>query len=251
VTLAGYLFTAIIRPRFSGPIGALAIVGLCWWATSSYRLVRQIDEHAPSTVSFAEAVKASKDGEIYVRITGATPDCNKVLHWNLGTVVALVDSSGQVAAMEHVEECSKDRPASLEGVFLEPPFGLYGEAVAQGWDVTEGHLAFFEPDTSKSRAWTRIGIALVAVPLILGSILAGLYADQRKGQRRAWRMRALGLGMMAAISWFFYYAHEYVVLEVVPATAFGAVGFAVALAFVVVPESGYMQKVAERVLPSE
>ena len=117
--------------------------------------------------------------------------------------------------------------------------------------LTEGHLAFFEPNTRKSRAWTRIGIALFATPLVVGCILAGVYAEKRKGQRQAWRMRALGLGMMAGIAWFFYYAHEYVVFRVVPATVFGATGFAVALAFVVIPESGYMQKVAQRVLPNE
>lgn len=98
MTFSGYLFTAIIRPRFSGPIGVLAIMGLGWWAMSAYRLLRQFDDHAPSTMSFPEAVKASKDGEVYARLTGATPDCNKMLHWNFGTAVALTDSNGQVAA---------------------------------------------------------------------------------------------------------------------------------------------------------
>ena len=251
MTLSGYLFTVIIRPRFSGPIGMFAIVGLCWWAMSAYRLVRQFDDHAPSTMSFSAAVKASRDGEVYVRLTGAAPDCSKVLHWNFGTAVALVDSNGQIPAMVHLEECLTERHESLEGVFLAPPYGLYGEAVAKGWNVTVGHLAFFEPDIRRSRAWTRIGIALFAVPLIVGCFLAGLQAERRKERRQAWRMRSLGLGMMAGISWFFYYSHEYVIFRVVPATVFGATGFAVALAFIVVPESAYMKKVAQRVLPSE
>ncbi len=251
MTLSGYVFTAIVRPRFSGPLGALAIAGLCWWALSSYRLARQIDEHAPSLLSLPEAVRLSRDGEAYVRITGAVADCNKVLPLSSGTAIALVDRGGQVAAMAHVEDCPRAGSEGLAGVFLDPPSGLYGAVVAQGWDVTPGHVAFFEPDTRRSRAWTRIGIALFAIPLLAGCILAGVHAERRREQRQAWRMRALGFGMMGALSWFFYYAHEYVVLGVVPATAFGAVGFAVALAFVVIPQSEYMQKVAEQVLPTD
>ncbi len=251
MTLSGYIFTVIIRPRFSGPIGALAIVGLCWWAASAYRLVRQFDEGTPLAMTFPDAVTASKDGELYVRMTGATPDCSKVLSWNFGTAVALVESNGQIAAMAHLEECPKGKPESLQGVFLEPPFGLYGAAVAQGWHVTPGHLAFFEPNTRKSRAWTRIGIALCALPLVIGCVIAGVFAERRRAQRQTWRMRALGLGMMAGVSWFFYYAHDYVVFRLVPATVFGAVGFAVALAFVVFPATTYMKKVAQRVLPDE
>jgi hypothetical protein len=64
-------------------------------------------------------------------------------------------------------------------------------------------------------------------------------------------MRALGLGMMAGLSWFSYYAHEYVFFHLLPGSAFVVIGFAVALAYVVAPNSTYMQKVAARVLPPE
>jgi hypothetical protein len=253
MTLSGYLFAAITRPRFSGPIGILAIGALCWWALISYRLVGQFDARAPSTLSLSEAVKASKEGEVYVRIQGAALDCTKVIHWNFGTGVAMVDAKGQVAALAHFEECPAGRVegSNLEGVFLEPPYGLYGEAVARGWDVTPGHLAFFEPDLRRSRAWTRIGIALFAVPLVVGCFVAGLQAERRKERRQAWRLRALGLGLMAALAWFSYYAHEYVVFGVVPATLFVAIGAAVSLAFVIVPESAVMKQVAQRLLPND
>jgi hypothetical protein len=74
-------------------------------------------------------------------------------------------------------------------------------------------------------------------------------AERKEAQREVWRMRALGFGMMASISWFYYYAHEYVVFRVVPATLFAATGFTVALAFVLIPTSAYMRKVALRVMP--
>jgi hypothetical protein len=249
MTLSGYLFTAIIRPKFSGPIGAAAVVALSWWAQAAYRLVQQIDAHTPSKMSLTEAVKASRDGEVYVAPTAATLDCDKSFRFGFGTAMALVDANGKVAAVGHFEACPADG-RSLEGVFLDPPHGLYGEAVRLGWNVTEGHLAFFEPDPHASRAWTRIAIALAAVPLILACFWAGVRAEQRRGaQREAWRMRALGLGLMAGVTWFSYYAHAYVFFRVVPATVFVATGFAVALAFVLIPTSGYMRKVAQRVMP--
>lgn len=249
MTLSGYLFAALIRPRFSIPIGALAIAGLCWWGASAYRLVRQVGDHAPTAMSFPDAVRASKDGEVYVRLTGATPDCTKTLRWSFGTAIALVDANGEIAAMGHFEKCPVDA-ASLEGIFLEPPAGLYGRAVARGWGVTRGHLALFEPDTSRSRAWTRIGIALIGVPLILGCIFAGVRAGRAPSQPRSWQMRALGLGMMAAMDWFSYYAHEYVIFGVLPAMALAVTGFAAAAAIVVAPNSASMKKVARVVLPT-
>jgi hypothetical protein len=105
MTFAGYLFTAIIRPRFSAPLGALAVARLLAWALSAQALVRQIAAHAPTSMSFSEAVKASKDGEVYVRMTGATPDCSRVLEWSFGQAVALADAQGEVAAVGHFDEC--------------------------------------------------------------------------------------------------------------------------------------------------
>jgi fluoride ion exporter CrcB/FEX len=249
MTFAGYLFTAIIRPRFSAPLGTLAFAALLAWAWSAQALVRQIAAHAPTAMSFSEAVKASKDGEVYVRMTGATPDCTRVIDWSFGPAVALVDGHGEVAAVGHFDACPRGASSSLEGEFLDPPYGLYGEAVARGWSVTPGHLAYFESDPTRSRAWTRIFIAMLTAALVVGCVLAGVRAERRKGASRVWRMRALGLGMMAGLSWFSYYAHEYVVFDVLPASVFVVVGFAVALAYVVAPP--YMQKVAARVLPPE
>ncbi len=248
MTLAGYIFLTITRPRFSAPLGLLAIVGLCWWGTAAYRLVRQFEEHAPVTMSLTEAVKASRDGEVYVRISDVNLDCDKALSGRFGTVFALSDADGHVAAMARLGSCPPAPRLVADGVFLEPPFGLYGSAVAQGWDVTPGHLAFFDQETRSSRAWTRIGLS-VGIPLfVIGCILSGVVAERRPRERRTWRMRALGLGMMGGISWFFYYAHEYVFLRVIPASAFMAVAFVCALAFAVVPNHPYMRKVGQQLL---
>ncbi|WP_394838650.1 hypothetical protein LVJ94_17315 [Pendulispora rubella] len=115
--------------------------------------------------------------------------------------------------------------------------------------MTEGHLAYFEPDVRKSRAWTRIAIALFAVPSIVASFLAGIRAERRKAQREAWRTRALGLGMMAGTSWLYYYGHEWVRFRVVPVNVFAVTGFVIALAFALIPTSRYVRKVAQRVMP--
>jgi fluoride ion exporter CrcB/FEX len=130
-----------------------------------------------------------------------------------------------------------------DAVMIAPDLAKVGASRAA---MVEGFAQYAAQATTHSFA-----IALVAVPLIVGCFLAGLRAERRKERRQTWRMRSLGLGMIAALSWFSYYAHEYVVVGVVPATLFVAVALAVSLAFVIIPESAYMKKVARQLLPNE
>lgn len=246
-----YIVMPLVRPRFAVPLGTLALFGLGWWAVSAQRLLRQIDSRTPTTMSLTAAVNSSKDGEVYVRLTDLTVDCEKVLNWNFGRAVALVTPAGQVAAMGHFESCPERVSGTLEGVFLEPPYGIYGEAWAQGWNVTPGHLAYFEPDLGRSRATTRIGIALADMLLILGWLGSGLLGERRPRERHLWRTRALGFWLMAGMAWWAYYAHEYVWLKVVPGTIFCAVGFAVGFLYVAAAGTSYMQKYGAKWLPSD
>jgi hypothetical protein len=236
------LFRTVTKIWFAVPLAILVVLGFAWWASASCRLARQIDRHEPTAMGFDEAVAAGKDGDVYVRLDTGKLDCSKGLAREFGKAFAILDRDGRVAAMARLPDCATGQAAGLQGVFREPPYLLYGDAVGQGWNVTPGRLAYFDTLADSSDAWKRVAISAVGaffMVLYAGSIFI---AHRASHARRSWRVRGLGFWFLALTPWLAYIAHDYVYVRVVPVPVVAAIAALIALAMVAVPDHWYIQK---------
>jgi hypothetical protein len=239
--MARLLFRTITRGWPALALGLLLVAAFAWWAIVSLRLAQQIDRHEPSIMRFSDAVAASKKGEVYARFDDATLDCRKSLAGPFGNAFGLVDREGRVAAMAHLPACKRTDAGALEGVFLEPPYLLYGNAVAQGWSVTPGHLAYLDPFADSGQAWRRVRIGGFGALASLAYAVAIFIANRSRA--RAWRVRGLGFWLLAVAPWLAYVAHDYMYVRLVPVPLVAAIAAFIALAMVVVPDHPFIQRV--------
>jgi hypothetical protein len=242
------MFRGITSAKIGIPIALAALAGTAWWGLRAYQLAQQLEHHQPLQLKFSEAVRDSRDGEVYTRFSDARLDCSKELVGAFGRAFALVDTDGHVAAMIRLADCASQDVADFEGIFREPPYLLYGAAVQQGWPVTRGHLAFLDPSVTSQHAWLRFIIAAFIAIMLVAYLGAIVLADRRPMKDRAWQLRALGLSLLAMLPWLVYMARDYVIWGVIPVPILGACAALVALAFLAVPRSAYMQKVADTLL---
>lgn len=238
------MFRGIATAKYGVPLALAAIAGCGWWGFQAWKLADQLERHAPAELGLTHAVRASKDGEVYARIGDATLDCTKGLFAKDVHAYALVDGNGMIPAMVQLPGCSTS--TVFEGVFLDPPNGLYGEAVSRGWSVTSGHLAFLDPKVTSSHAWFRLGVAAF-IALMLGAYLFAVLRAERS-RDRAWSLRAIGLAFFAALPWLAYMAHDYAVWGVIPVPLLAACGAVSALAMITLARTPYGRNLADRFL---
>jgi hypothetical protein len=240
------IFRAITKAAVALPLAALLVLGYAWWGHAALQLARQIDGHRPETAHLDEAAETARDRDLYVRLSDAQLDCGKELSGDFGDAFALADGEGSIPAMAHLAACDPTKAAQLEGVFREPPYGLYGEAFAAGWKITPGHLAYFDTIAHSSDPWRRVGISALGSLLLLASALSIVAATRTQRHRRAWRLRGVGLWLLSLMPWLAYQAHDEVVFGALPVPALAAIGAAVCLAMVLAPNSSVIDTLADR-----
>ncbi len=242
--LGQHILRAVTTPRFALPLAAALFLGFGWWAVRSLQLARQIDRRAPTAMSVDDAVAASHDGDLFVRLDGAKLDCSKELIGDFGEAFAVNDSQGRIAAMARLSDCSGVRTSAsrdLVGLFRDPPSHIYGEASGEGWNVTPGQLAFLDTLADGSQAWRRFSVALAGVLFML-AYAGSIVASERTGLREAWRVRGLGFWFLAVLPWLAYMAHDYVYVRVIPVPLLAALTALIALAMIVAPEHAFVKK---------
>ena len=240
------LLRSIANPRVAVPIAGGVLILVCWWGVSATHLARQIDRRQPTPMRFEEAVAASKDGELYVRVSDARLDCDKGLVGPFGQAFALLDHESRVAAMVTLPSCDKSKAPVFEGVFRHPPYLLYGSAVGLGWDVTPGHLAFLDSKASSFDPWLRVSLAVLMGLLIIASLFATSTASRALSDERVWQVRAIGFGVMAMMPWATYEQYDYVVFGFVPVPLVTSMAAAIGLGMVLLPRHAAIQRLTSR-----
>lgn len=245
----GHIFLrSLANPRVALPLAGGVLILVSWWGIAASHLARQIDRHDPTPMRFEEAVAASKDGEIYVRINDARLDCDKGLTGSFGNAFALLEHQGRVAAMIPLPNCDASKTPLVDGIFRHPPYLLYGAAVERGWNVTPGHLAFLDPKVQSADPWLRVALSVLIGLLTIASALSSIAAGRSLNDERAWHVRAVGFAVMAMAPWLAYVEYDYVFFGVVPVPLVAAIAAALGLAMVMVPRHAYIQKVTARFL---
>ncbi len=235
------LLRALLTPRFALPLAALAMVGAGWWGIDALRLGQQMDARSPTPMRLADAIKASKNHEIYVRLEAASLDCGKGVRGDFGRAFALLDEDGRIPAIARSERCET---TPLIGVFIEPPYGIYGYAIDAGWNVTRGHLGFLDTQLDTTHAYKRAGVASVIAFFLLCFCVVLLRSNQPS---RTSKLRALGFMYMALMPWLAYMMPNHVVYGVIPVRWFAASAALIGVALVAVPNHRRLDPIARLV----
>jgi hypothetical protein len=144
--------------------------------------------------------------------------------------------------MARLPDCATGQAVGLEGVFREGPYLLYGDAVAQGWNVTPGRLAYFDTLADSSDAWKRVAISAVGAFFMVLYAGSSFVAQRASHARRSWRVRCLGFWFLALTPLLAYIRHDYVYVGVVPVPVVAATAALIALAMVALPDHWFIQK---------
>lgn len=248
MSIGPVLLRALAKPVVTLPIAGGVLLLLSWWGVSAGQLARQIDRKEPTPMRFEEAVVKAKDDEIYVRIRDAKVDCDKRLHGRDERVAfALLDHQDRVAAMIPLASCDASTATDLVGVFRDPPYLLYGGAVAQGWNVTPGRLAFLETKSQSADLWLRVALSVLIGFLTIAAALSSIAAGRSSADEgAAWHVRAMGFAVLAAAPFLTYVHYDYVFFGFLPVPVASAIAGALALAMILKPRHAYVQKLTAR-----
>lgn len=136
MALGHILLRSIANPRVAVPIAGGVLILLCWWGVSASHLARQIDRREPTSMRLEEAVAASKDGELYVRVSDAQLDCDKALTGSFGQAFALLDHARSRRGHGYATELRCEQGTCVGGrVPPSPVFTIRGSR----WGGLERH----------------------------------------------------------------------------------------------------------------